>query len=56
MERPELYDLRLISGVVREDDGVEVFLGSIDGERDAARPAGISGCGVEVSSGIGGAF
>jgi hypothetical protein len=41
MERPELYDLRLISGVVREDDGVGVFRGSMEGERDLARPAGI---------------
>lgn len=26
-----------MSGVVREDDGVDVFLGATEGERDAAR-------------------
>lgn len=35
-DRPELYDLRLLtSGVVRNDDGVEVFRGIIDGDREA---------------------
>ena len=29
MEKPELYDFRLGSGVVLEEDGVEVFRGSI---------------------------
>ena len=32
LEIPELYDLRLGSGVVREDDGVTLFLGIIEGE------------------------
>lgn len=37
-ERPELYDFLLISGVVRDDDGVaEAFLGIIDGDLEAAR-------------------
>jgi hypothetical protein len=41
IERPELKDLRLISGVVLEDDGVtEVFLGSIEGDRDDLRVSG----------------
>lgn len=32
MDRPELYDLRFGSGVVREDDGVSILLGTIEGE------------------------
>lgn len=36
-ERPELYDFLFGSGVVREDEGVEILRGSIDGERDEAR-------------------
>jgi hypothetical protein len=44
-DKPELYDLRFGSGVVRDEDGVEVvFRGSIDGERDEERTsAGRSG-------------
>jgi hypothetical protein len=43
--------------VVREDDGVEVFRGSMEGDREDARPAGTwSGCGVDEVSGIGGAW
>ena len=57
MERPLLYDLRLISGVVREDEGVEVFRGSIDGDRDDARPTStLSGWGVDGLFGTGGAW
>jgi len=44
-ERPELYDFRLGSGVVREEDGVEIFRGSIDGDREEAR--------TSVGNGIG---
>jgi hypothetical protein len=37
-ERPELYDFRLMSGVVRADDGVpDAFLGIIEGDLDSAR-------------------
>lgn len=37
-DSPELYDFRLMSGVVREDEGVpEVFLGIMDGDFDSAR-------------------
>lgn len=53
-ERPELYDFRLISGVVREDDGVETFLGNIEGDSEEVRLVGISSCGGVF--GIGGAF
>lgn len=53
IERPELYDFRLGSGVVREDEGVGIFLGSIDGEREEVRLE-ISGCGGVF--GMGGAF
>jgi hypothetical protein len=36
-DKTELYDLRCISGVVREDDGVpEVLLGIIEGDFDSA--------------------
>ena len=44
-DRPELYDLRLGSGVVRDEDGVEVvFRGSMDGDREEERTsAGRSG-------------
>lgn len=37
MERPELYDFRFGSGVVRDEEGVEVLRGSMDGERELAR-------------------
>lgn len=36
-DRQELYDFRLTSGVVRDDDGVMLFLGIIDGDRDVGR-------------------
>lgn len=37
-ESPELYDFRLISGVVLDDEGVpEAFLGIIEGDLDSAR-------------------
>ena len=44
----------LISGVVRDDDGVETFRGSIDGEREEVRRV-CSGCGVGGVLGMGGA-
>ena len=53
-ENAEVYNLRFISGVVRDEDGVGTFLGSIEGDRDAAR-VGASGCGVGGVFGIGGA-
>lgn len=38
VDNPELYDLRWISGVVRDDEGVAVaFRGIIEGEREDAR-------------------
>ena len=44
IERPELYDFRFGSGVVLEEDGVDVFRGSMDGDREVERaslePAG----------------
>jgi hypothetical protein len=50
-ERPELYDFLFGSGVVLDEDGVEVVLrGSIDGDRDEARTSfGGSGV-VEVNT------
>lgn len=36
-ERPELKDFLFGSGVVLEEDGVEIFRGTMDGERDEAR-------------------
>ena len=60
-DKPELYDFRLGSGVVRLEEGVGVFRGSIDGDLDS-RPAGNepadtgSGTGVEgeeVATGTG---
>jgi hypothetical protein len=49
--------LRLMSGVVREDEGVDVFRGNMEGDREDARPAGgWSGWGVEGWFGIGGAW
>ena len=53
---PELYDFRFGSGVVREDDGVILFLGIMDGEGAAFRDidVGVSGWGVGGVKGIGG--
>jgi hypothetical protein len=49
--------LRLISGVVREDEGVDVFRGNMGGDREDARPVGAwSGWGVDGLFGIGGAW
>ena len=44
-DRPELYDLRFGSGVVRDEEGVDVvFRGNMDGDRDEERTsAGRSG-------------
>lgn len=36
-DSPELYDFLLISGVVLDDEGVEVFRGIMDGERELGR-------------------
>lgn len=37
-DRPELYDFRFISGVVRDEEGVaEAFRGIIEGERECSR-------------------
>ena len=44
-ERPELYDFLFASGVVRDEDGVEILRGSIDGEREEARVSDASGIG-----------
>lgn len=54
-ESPELYDFRLGSGVVRDEEGVEVFRGSIEGEREDALTEVVgSDCWVGVL-GMGGA-
>jgi hypothetical protein len=44
-ERPELYDFLFRSGVVREEEGVEIFRGSMEGERDAERTSADNGGG-----------
>jgi len=44
-ETPELYDLRLGSGVVREDDGVTLFLGIMEGEGACGNSDEIGGSG-----------
>ena len=36
-DSPELYDFRARSGVVRDEEGVEILRGSIEGERDEGR-------------------
>jgi hypothetical protein len=51
-ERPELYDFRFRSGVVREEEGVDIFRGSMEGERDE-RPSPSNGGGFG-NSGVGG--
>jgi hypothetical protein len=43
VERREPKDLRLISGVILISDGVGVFLGSIEGDRDDVRIREASG-------------
>jgi hypothetical protein len=45
-ESPELYDFLLGSGVVLEDEGVDVFLGIIEGERELGRAASRVGGGA----------
>jgi len=45
IDSPELYDFLFGSGVVRDDDGVEVFRGNIDGERDEERTSAAGGGG-----------
>lgn len=45
-ERPELYDFRLASGVVRDEEGVKDLRGSMEGERDEARVSLASGRGT----------
>lgn len=51
-ETPELYDLRLGSGVVREEDGVSLLRGITGGDGSD----GGSACGVGGVYGIGGGF
>ena len=51
-ETPELYDLRLGSGVVREEDGVSLFRRMTGGDGSG----GGSACGVGGVYGIGGGF
>lgn len=51
-ETPELYDLRLGSGVVREEDGVSLFRGFTGGDGSD----GGSACVVGGVYGIGGGF
>lgn len=48
MEMPELYDLRVGSGVVPREDGVILFRGIIEGDGANGCPAeeGCSGCGL----------
>lgn len=55
-DSPELYDLRLGSGVVRFDEGVTLFRGGMEGDWavDCGRGWGGSGCGVGGVYGIGG--
>ena len=51
IDNPELYDFLLISGVVREDDGVAVaFLGIIDGDLDVARKSVAGGGGGALAT------
>jgi hypothetical protein len=45
-ERPELYDFLFKSGVVREEEGVVILRGSMEGERDAERMSPDSGGGL----------
>ena len=52
LETPELYDLRLGSGVVREEDGVSLFRKITGGDGSG----GGSVCGVGGVYGIGGGF
>lgn len=56
IENPELYDLRLGSGVVREDEGVTLLRGINGGDGADGIPAdeGVSGWGVVGVKGIGG--
>ena len=51
-EMHELYDLRLWSGVVLEEDGVSIFRGAIGGDGSD----GVTACGVGGVYGIGGGF
>ena len=44
------------SGVVRDEEGVDIFLGNIEGDLEDVRIVDISGCGVGGVFGIGGAF
>jgi len=49
MDRPELYDLRVVtSGVVRELEGVADFRGIRDGDREFPRSSA-TGCGGIVA-------
>lgn len=44
-DSPELYDFRFGSGVVRDEEGVEIFRGSMDGERELGRKSADNGGG-----------
>lgn len=52
MDRPELYDFLLNSGVVRDEEGVDVFRGSIEGERDEARRSDVGRGWVDTGGGM----
>ena len=55
-ERPELYDFlftKCKSGVVREEEGVVIFRGSMEGERDAERRSADNGGGLGNTGGAG---
>ncbi len=45
-DSPELYDFRLGSGVVLEEEGVEALRGNIDGDRDDERISAVGSDGV----------
>lgn len=55
-DNPELYDFLFGSGVVRDEDGVDVLRGSIEGDFDVARMAELRSTGWLVGGvcGIGG--
>lgn len=51
-DSPELYDFRFGSGVVREEDGVEILRGSIEGDREEARTSVATGSGFAEVWGV----
>jgi len=44
-ERPELYDFLFGSGVARDEEGVEILRGNMDGDREDARTSAFIGSG-----------